>query len=139
MESLYREFRDIVEFRLIYITEAHAKDSQTPVAIANEKNIYDPTSMNQRCESAKMLVEDKRLSIPVLVDRLNNEVSIAYCAHPDRLFVIESDGRVGVAGPIGPNDFAASLQTVRNWLTVFRKQVEAGEKTTQTPNQNDDE
>ena len=39
MEEMYQEFKDIAEFRLVYIREAHAADSNWSVPYAKEKGI----------------------------------------------------------------------------------------------------
>ena len=122
METLYQEFKDIAEFRLIYIKEAHAlSDIGTPVDYAREKEIHQATDLNQRCATAKRLIDDNQLTLPTLVDNMNNEADAAYDAHPDRVFLIRTDGRVGVSGAPGAEGFKPGLEQVEKWLTQFRE------------------
>ena len=121
MERLYREYKDIVEFRLVYINEAHAADGRRPVGYAKEKDITEHDDYAERCTTAEMLLGDKGLSIPFVIDRMDNKVSEAYRAHPDRLFVVRTDGRLGVAAKRGPRGFAPGIEEVAAWLAAFRE------------------
>lgn len=54
---------------------------------------------------AKLCVETLGLTMPTLVDELDDSVSRAYDAFPDRLFAIDRDGLVFYAGGPGPFGF----------------------------------
>jgi hypothetical protein len=43
--------------------------------------------------------------IPALVDELDDAVSIAYAAWPDRLYLVDIDGRIAYHGGRGPFGF----------------------------------
>jgi hypothetical protein len=45
------------------------------------------------------------ISMPLLVDGIDGEVDEAYAAFPDRLYVIDSRGRVAYKGGRGPFGF----------------------------------
>ena len=45
------------------------------------------------------------LSIPTLLDEMSNEVDYAYAALPERLYLIDSEGRVAFRGDAGPMGF----------------------------------
>ena len=121
MEAMYRKYRDRVDFRLIYIKEAHAADSLRSVPYAIQLGIQQPTSYRERCEVAAKLHDDKHLSIPCLIDVMQNSVNVAYGAFPDRLFVIRTDGRIGIAAARGPRGFAPGLQQAQLWLKEFAR------------------
>ncbi len=121
MEQMYQDYRDIAEFRMVYIREAHAIDSNWPMKIAEEKNIREHTSREQRCTTAGMLINDKSLTIPTLIDGMDNAVNEMYGAHPDRIFLIRRDGRVAVAAAPGPWGFAPALEAAGQWLAEFKK------------------
>jgi len=120
MERLYKEYRDVAEFRLVYINEAHAADSSWPVQYAKEKGINDAENLVDRCTTAKMLMDEKALTIPCLVDSMENKVNKAYSAWPDRIFLIRTDGRLAVAAARGPFGYKPALVEVENWLKTFR-------------------
>ena len=121
MEQMYKNYKDIVEFRLVYITEAHAADSNRSVGYAKEKGINQHKNYGERCTTAEMLMEDKSLTMPTLIDGMDNAVNNAYSAHPDRVFLIRSDGRLAVAAARGPSGFKPGLDTTRQWLAEFKK------------------
>jgi hypothetical protein len=64
---------------------------------------------------------DLHLSIPVLVEEMDNAIDETYGAAPERLYLIGADGRVAYHGGAGPHFFdldtweqaiAASVQAV---------------------------
>lgn len=121
MERIYREYRDIAEFRLVYINEAHAADSSWPVQYAREKGINDHEDIEDRCTTAKLLMDEKALTIPCLVDGMENKVNRAYSAWPDRAFLIRTDGRLAVAGAQGPRGYKPAIDEIEKWLKAFRE------------------
>ena len=116
MESLYNEFKDIAEFRLIYIREAHALDSDRPNHVARNLDISEHVNFGDRCETAQRLIDDNELTIPTLIDDIENSTDQAYSAKPDRIFLVRTDGRLAVAGDKGPKGFEPALDDVRAWL-----------------------
>ena len=46
-----------------------------------------------------------KIDLPALIDELDDRVSHAYSAMPERLFVVGADGRVAYAGKRGPMGF----------------------------------
>lgn len=121
MEKMYQEYKDIAEFRIVYIHEAHAADSDWAVKYAKEKGINNATNYGERCSTAKKLVEDKSLTIPFIVDDMDNKVNEAYRAWPDRIFLIRKDGRLAVAGKRGPWGYKPALDEAGKWLAAYRK------------------
>ena len=78
MEKMYQDYKDVADIYIVYIREAHAADSSWPVAYAKEKGITDHTNFGERCVVAERLVKDKKLTIPCLVDAMDNSVNEAY-------------------------------------------------------------
>ncbi len=120
MEKLYQEYRDIAEFRIVYIKEAHPADGFWSVRYAREMGIDQPVTHGQRCSVASALLEDKKLTIPCVVDNLDNAMKKAYKAYPDRVYLVDLEGRVGVAGERGAFGFKAGRGKVRKWLIEVR-------------------
>lgn len=121
MERMYQEYKDIAEFRLVYINEAHAADGTWPVGYAKELGIKEHTSYGERCTVASKLLEDKGLTIPTVIDGIDNKVGKAYTGWPDRVFVVRKDGRVAVAAERGPWGFAPGLKKAGEWLAAYRE------------------
>ncbi len=120
MEKLYQEYRDIAEFRIVYIKEAHPADGFWSVRYAREMGIDQPVTHGERCSVASALLDDKKLTIPCVVDNPDNAVNKAYKAYPDRVYLVDLEGRVGVAGGRGPFGFKPGLVKVRKWLMEYR-------------------
>ncbi len=118
---MYQKYKDVAEFRMIYIKEAHAADSNWPMRYAIEKGINQQTNYKDRCTTAKMLMKEKKLTMPMLIDGMDNKVNAAYSALPDRVFLVRTDGRLGVAADRGPWGFKPGLKAVDKWLKEYRE------------------
>lgn len=84
---------------MVYIREAHAIDSDWPMAFGN---IEDPLDLGERASVAKQCVEGLDLPMPAIVDNVDDAVSLAYGAWPDRLYLVGKDGKIAYAGGQGP-------------------------------------
>lgn len=121
MQQIFEDYGDVAEIRLVYINEAHAADSSWPARYAKEKNITKHDNYGERCQSAELLLNDKNLTIPFVIDEMNNHVNEAYSAWPDRVFLVRTDGRLAVAGTRGPFGFVPALKEVKKWLAVYKE------------------
>jgi hypothetical protein len=63
-----------------------------------------PKSEAERAEVAAACRLDLRIEMPMLLDELSNEVDAAWAALPERLYLVDSGGRVAYRG--GPGPFA---------------------------------
>ena len=124
MEKLYQSFKEVCEFRLVYIKEAHAADSNRSVRYAKELGITEHKNYDERCSTAGKLLKDKSLTMPFLIDDMENSVNKAYSAFPDRIFIVRADGRLAVAAERGPRGFAPALRSAGKWLSEFRRNGE---------------
>jgi type I thyroxine 5'-deiodinase len=90
----------------VYIREAHPSDGwQMPI---NEKEGVvhkEPKTATERADLAKDCREALKLSLPMLLDGMDNAVNRAYSAWPDRLYLIGKDGRIAYKGRPGPGGF----------------------------------
>ncbi|MCH8878650.1 MAG: DUF3179 domain-containing protein [Planctomycetes bacterium] len=120
MQKMYEDYRDLVEFRLVYIREAHAADSDWAVGYAKDLGLLEHKNYGQRCAAAEKLFKDEKLTIPCLIDGMDNVANEAYKAHPDRIFLIRKDGTLGVAGKRGPFGFVPALNQAQAWLAEYR-------------------
>ncbi len=121
MEELYQEFKDLAAIYIVYISEAHAADDRSPVPYAKEMGITEHTTYGERCAVAERLVQDKKLTIPCLIDNMDNAVATAYQGWPDRVYLIRKDGTLAIAGNRGPWGFEPGLEAANNWLAAYKK------------------
>lgn len=73
-----------------------------------------PTTFGERRDIAKQCSGELSLTMTCLVDDMENTVDEAYAAWPERLFVVDQDGRIAYAGDQGPWGFKPD--DVRAWL-----------------------
>lgn len=118
---MYQDYKDVAEFRMVYIKEAHAADGRRPVQYAKEKGITEHENYEERCTTAQLLIDDKVLTLPCLIDGMDNKVNEAYSASPDRIFVVRTDGKLAVAADRGPWGFKPGLEASIKWLKAYKK------------------
>ena len=73
--------------------------------------------MNQRSELAEVCITRLGIKLPAIVDRFDDATEKAYSGWPDRLYVIDSEGRIAYKsrpGPFGfkPADMEAALRAL---------------------------
>ena len=90
----------------MYIREAHALDSRSPMGGGGMPIVEDPISLLERKGVAKVCMTKLALDpIPALVDDVDDAVGKAYAAHPDRMYLVGRDGRIAFRGGPGPMGF----------------------------------
>lgn len=110
-------YRDRVAFFVIYIKEAHPEDGWVLTRNREAKiAVADPSSDAERGEVAQACALRLEITMPVLIDEIDNEVARQYGSWPDRLYLIGKEGRVafqGEEGPFGfkPEELEAAIQT----------------------------
>ena len=106
MEEIYSQYRDRMEFFVIYVQEAHPTDGwQTDSNVAEGVLFRQHQSYEEREEVAQTCSLDLHMAMPVLIEEMNNGTDEAYGAAPERLYVIGSDGNVFYKGGAGPHFF----------------------------------
>lgn len=105
VEELYQRFSDRVCFFLVYTREVRFTDGRDGSARRLGAPPEGPESLATRAARARKLVEDLRLSIPVLIDWLDDEVTQTFGAYPLRLYLVGKDGRIVYQGAHGPEAF----------------------------------
>ena len=107
-----------MQFYVVYIREAHAIDSRSPSGGGENPILEDPFTLPERREVANVCLTKLEMSeLPALVDELDDAVSVAYAAWPDRLYLVDVEGRIayhGGRGPFGfdPEEFARAIVAV---------------------------
>jgi len=106
MEAIYHQYRTQVEFFVIYVQEAHPTDGwQTDSNVAESILFRQHQSYEERESVAATCSLDLRLSLPVLIEEMDNAMDEAYGAAPERLYLMGADGRVAYRGGAGPHFF----------------------------------
>lgn len=102
LQKAFETHGDKADFTWIYISEAHAIDDRRP---SQTVKIMEHTTLEKRTKVAKNAAESLGLTIPLLIDDMENTIDSAYSAHPDRLFILDTEGKVAYAGGRGPWGF----------------------------------
>src|SRR5262245_5227308 len=106
MQKLFDTYKDKAKIYIIYIMEAHPSDGWTMKA--NEKEgiqVKQPKDYEDRVKVAGECIKDLKLTIPMLVDDMENTAQKAYGGWPDRLYVVAKDGKIAYRGGLGPMGF----------------------------------
>ncbi len=104
---------------MVYILEAHPVDAWQDEDNLKEKiAVSTPSTLVERCDVADKCATKLALRIPAVIDDLQNSTEWAYTAWPDRLYVIDRDGRVAYKSRPGPYGFkpAEVEQTLKRLL-----------------------
>lgn len=107
MEDLHRRYGDRASFIAVYVREAHPGDGAWPGQFKNEAGaaIKQPTKLDERLGVAGECCKVLEVSMPLLVDDVDDRVGRAYSGMPDRLYVIGRHGRVVFKSGRGPFGF----------------------------------
>ncbi len=101
-----RRYKDRVQFLSVYVREAHPIEGWR--SSSNDKAgvvVKQPRSKKERVDVAKLCCAALEMSMPLLIDEIDDRVGHAYSGMPDRLYVIGRDGRVAYKGGRGPFGF----------------------------------
>ena len=118
LNRLYREYRDRVEFYVVYIQEAHPIDAwQVTDNLKDDVLVATTKTADERYQAAGVCITKLGIELPALIDEPDNRVERAYTAWQDRLYVIDRDGLVAhksAAGPFGfkPAEVEAALKRI---------------------------
>jgi Iodothyronine deiodinase len=105
-----------VEFLVVYITEAHPSDVWQMESNVKDKVVFaSPRNEEERASVAGTCVRKLGIKVPALLDEFGNSTEGAYTAWPDRLYLIDRNGRVAYKsqpGPFGfkPDELQAAMQ-----------------------------
>ena len=106
MNEIYNCYKDRVDFYLVYIREAHPSDGwQVRSNLDDGLEFLEPQSDDERAELAGVCMIDLGFEMPMLLDNMDNEVDAKYAALPERLYVLDKNGRVSFRGIMGSRGF----------------------------------
>jgi hypothetical protein len=106
LHKLWEQYRDKVEFVVVYIREAHPEDGWVVTMNREEDIAYmDPTTNDERVEVAAACALRLKIRMPVVVDDVDDNIAAAYGALPDRLYLVGQGGKIVFQGDPGPWGF----------------------------------
>ncbi len=115
IEKLYATYKDKAHFFVVYINEAHPNERN------NRFEIDNPKSLEERQRVAREFAKQLKLTMPILVDTIDNQTDKVYAGWPDRVYVIDAKGVVALKGAIGPGGF---LPAVRKSFDVLERMAQ---------------
>ncbi len=106
IEKLCERYRDRAKFFLVYVREAHPTDGWW--MMSNQRfgiEVAQPQTDDERFSIAQTCREHLDIDMPFLVDGTNDIVGAGYSGMPNRLYLIDSDGRIAFKNGRGPFGF----------------------------------
>jgi len=118
MKALYKAYSRKAVILVIYIREAHPAQQGQKAEDAGWKAIKgtvfsQPKTFAERRKLAETACTFWELPIPTLVDTMEPSIGEMYQAWPNRLYLINTEGKIvyrGVKGPMGVNVHDGEIQ-----------------------------
>lgn len=86
--------------------EAHPDDGWQLDVNVKEKIVFnDPTTIEERRQAARDFARQFKVTLPILVDTMDDRLEGIFAAWPDRIYVLDGDGKVAYKGKPGPFGF----------------------------------
>ena len=96
-------------FLVVYITEAHPSDVWQMESNIKDKVVFStPKDEQERALIAGACVRKLGIKFPAVLDEFGNSTEKAYTGWPDRIYLIDQNGRVAYKSKPGPFGFKAS-------------------------------
>ena len=106
MTEIYRRFGEDVEFFVVYVQEAHPTDGwQTDSNVEEGILFRQHQSYTERETAAQSCSIGLNIGLPVIIEEMDNAIDETYGAAPERLYLVDVDGRVAYHGGAGPHFF----------------------------------
>ncbi len=103
LETLRQQYADRAEFLYVYIKEAHPEDEWQMGSNEEEGVVYrQPKTLEERRALAQEFIATMDVETTTLVDDIQNTANACYAAWPERIYVIDTEGRIAYKGGIGP-------------------------------------
>jgi type I thyroxine 5'-deiodinase len=107
LNKLYDGYKDRVGFYVVYIQEAHPTDLwQLPSNLRDGVLFASPRSDEERGSTAEACVRKLGIRIPAVLDKIENATERAYTGWPDRMYLIDTKGKVAFKSAPGPFGFS---------------------------------
>ena len=112
------QYKGKIDFYAVYILEAHPTDVWQMQSNVRDNVLFrSPRDEQERTSVAGACVRKLHIKFPALIDSFDNQVEMAYTGWPDRLYLIQPDGRVAYKskpGPFGfdPDSLASAIKKI---------------------------
>ena len=119
LTELYEKYRDQVEFIVVYVKEAHARDKWWLGRSRTQRVMHELSGNRARIDVSEPVTIAQRRKVaascqanlfdgvvPLYVDGMDNHVATLYTARPTRIYFIDREGRVIYNPGIGPFGFS---------------------------------
>lgn len=105
LNAMYQKYADRAAFYVVYIQEAHPVDAwQLDDNVKDHVLFASTKTAEARAAVASTCMTRLAIKLPAILDDPSNSTERAYTGWPDRLYVIDREGRVvykSAAGPFG--------------------------------------
>jgi hypothetical protein len=113
LKRIAAQYHDRVDFRLVYISEAHAgggAESQWQSTINKKEGIdlQAPADLAGKREHGELCLRKLSLPFALEVDGMDAAAEKAYQAWPSRVYVVDRAGKVAYQTRLGELDFHAA-------------------------------
>jgi hypothetical protein len=99
------------------VREAHPTDEWQMKSNVKEDVCYaQPRTLEQRIAIANDFVQRQKYPVPFGIDDMTNAANDAYSAWPERIYIIDEQGKIAYAGGMGP--FNYHPDEARAWLAA---------------------
>jgi hypothetical protein len=99
-----------VEFLVVYIVEAHPTDIWQSESNIKESVLFSaPKNEDERAYVAGACVRKLGIKMPAALDDFSDSTERAYTGWPDRIYLIDSQGRIAYKSAPGPFGFHAEV------------------------------
>jgi hypothetical protein len=110
LKRIAEQYGDRVDFRLVYIREAHAEGGpevqwQSTINQRDGISLTPARDLPEKQQHAELCVRKLNLPFPAVVDGMDGAAESAYQAWPSRLYLVGVDGRVAFNSRLGELDF----------------------------------
>ena len=121
--QIYNDYKDHADFLTVYVREAHPTDEwQMKSNVKDDVCYAQPKTLEQRVAIANDFVQRQKYPLPFGIDDMNNAANNAFAAWPERLYIVDENGRIAYRGGNGP--FKYNPAEVREWLAARYGAVE---------------
>ncbi|MEK7467160.1 MAG: deiodinase-like protein [Planctomycetota bacterium] len=103
LEQIYQRWKNEVNFVVVYLREAHPWPRKTKKK--GKTILPEPRTIEEREKHGDFCTTDLGLTIPMVLDGMDNKVGAKYSGWPDRIFVLDAKGVIVWKAGRGPFGF----------------------------------
>jgi type I thyroxine 5'-deiodinase len=126
LNQLYEQHKDQVAFLVVYISEAHPSDVWQMESNIRDKVVFaSPKNAEERAYVAGACVRKLGIKIPAVLDEFGDTTEKAYTGWPDRMYVIDRNGKVAYKSRPGPFGFKTDELSAAIAQVLSKRMAEA--------------